>query len=75
MQTSKPSNPNIAKLTDEDDDLLNHLRAVALLKKWPGDWSNRGVAIRAAMDKLVSMLPAEEREMLGVPDQEHSVVA
>jgi hypothetical protein len=71
MQTSKAPNPNIAKLTDQDDDLLNQLRAVAQLKRWPGNWSNRGAAIRASMDRLITLLPAEEREMLTVPENEH----
>lgn len=75
MQTPKASNPKVAKLTDEDDALLNHLRAVALLKSWPGNWSDRGAAIRAAMDKLVAMLPADERELLGVPEPEHAQAA
>ncbi|HLP42717.1 MAG TPA: hypothetical protein VK465_14500 [Fibrobacteria bacterium] len=75
MQQPKPSNSNIAKLSDGDEDLLRQLRAVAALRRWPGDWSNRAAAVRATMDKLVSLLPAEEREMLSIPEPTEAQVA
>lgn len=66
-KTPTPANLN-AKLTGEDVLVLDRIRALACLRQWPGDWSgNRGECIRALMDKLVSMLPSLERELLDLP--------
>lgn len=54
-----------AKLTGEDVEKLDRLRALALLRRWDGEWSgSRGDCVRALMDKLESLLPVEERDML-----------
>lgn len=67
-KTPTPANLN-AKLTGDDVLMLDRIRALALLRGWPGDWSgNRGECIRALMDKLVLMLPSLERELLDLPE-------